>query len=73
MLVALAALAVTLFGQATDSNIVGTINDPTGAVVTNAKVVATNKGTNVKYEATSDAVGDYRLNNVPVGLYDIAV
>jgi hypothetical protein len=72
-LTALAAVAVALFGQATDCNIVGTIADATGSAVPKAKVVATNRNTNVKYGATSDSAGEYRLNNVPVGPYDVAV
>ncbi len=57
--------------QATDSNLVGTVTDASGAAVANAKVVATNKDTNVKYPTTSDTSGDYRLNNLPVGRYDV--
>jgi hypothetical protein len=65
--------AAALFGQSTDSNIAGTVSDSSGAVVSSAKVVARNKGTNVNYEATTNGAGDYRLDNVPVGLYDLTV
>lgn len=68
----LAAFGVALFGQQTDSNIVGTVMDPMGSAIPNASVVATNKGTNIKYQATSDGQGDYRINDVPVGRYDIS-
>jgi hypothetical protein len=61
-----------VFGQATDGNIEGVITDPAGAVITNAQVTATNTATNVKYETVSSAAGDYRLNNVPVGRYDVS-
>ncbi len=57
--------------QATDSNLVGTVTDASGAAVANAKVVATNKGTNVKSQTTTNSAGDYRLNNLPIGLYDV--
>src|SRR5271165_2797611 len=76
LLLVLAALSITpftMFGQATDSNIVGTVTDASGAVVSNATVVATNKDTAVKFEATSNSAGEYRINDVPVGRYDVAV
>jgi hypothetical protein len=63
--------AVLLLGQATDSNIVGTVSDPAGALVPNVSVTAINKATNVKYETVSNNAGEYRFNNVPVGKYDI--
>lgn len=63
--------AVLLLGQATDSNIVGTVSDPAGALVPNVAITAINKATNVKYETVSNNAGEYRFNNVPVGRYDI--
>ena len=70
---ALAACSFAAFGQTVDANLVGTVSDPSGAVVANAKVTATNTGTNVPYETTTNSDGDYRLNNLPVGKYDINV
>ncbi|HEX4276175.1 MAG TPA: TonB-dependent receptor [Bryobacteraceae bacterium] len=70
---ALAVCSFAAFGQTVDANVVGTVTDASGSVVANAKVTATNKGTNVPYETNSNSAGDYRLNNVPVGKYDIAV
>lgn len=64
--------AIALPGQQTDSNIVGSITDPTGSVIPNAHITATNKDTGVKYEAASGPQGDYRINDVPVGRYDVA-
>ncbi len=57
--------------QATDSNIVGTVTDATGAAIPAAKVTATNTATNVKYDTVSNMDGEYRLNNVPIGNYTI--
>lgn len=71
--VALTILHTALLGQAADSSIVGTVTDASGFVVANAKVVATNKDTNVRYGASSGSAGDYRLNDIPVGRYDIVV
>ncbi len=58
--------------QATDSIIAGSVKDPSGAAVAAASVTAVNKQTNVKYTSVTNAAGEYRLNNVPVGLYDIS-
>jgi hypothetical protein len=58
-------------GQATDSNIVGIVTDPSGAGVPAAKVEATNKETAVAYRTVSNGTGEYRLNNVPVGTYTL--
>jgi len=70
----LAALTgVPVLGQVTSGGIVGTVYDPTGATVPNAPVVATNSETGVQTKATSTSAGDYRLNNLPVGTYSIAV
>ncbi len=69
----MALLAMSLFGQATDSNIVGIVTDASGAAITTAKVVATNTATNVKFEASVNGAGQYRINDVPVGRYDVAV
>ena len=60
-----------LNAQATDSNIVGTVTDATGAAIPAAKVTATNTATNVKYDTVSNMEGEYRLNNVPIGNYTI--
>jgi hypothetical protein len=63
---------VMLFGQAVDGTIVGTTTDSTGAGVPNATVTATNKGTNVKYTSDTNSAGEYRLNNLPIGTYDVS-
>ena len=68
----LVAFATFGFGQATDSNIVGTVTDASGAGVTAAKVTATNKDTGVKYDTTTNLAGEYRLNNIPIGRYDVS-
>jgi hypothetical protein len=59
------------FGQATDGIIVGKVTDPSGSAVIGAAVTATNKDTNVKYSSPTNEAGDYRLNNLPVGQYDV--
>jgi hypothetical protein len=60
-----------LQAQATDSILVGVVADPSDAVVPNATIIATNRATGVKYTAKTNATGEYRINNIPVGTYDV--
>src|ERR1700741_3713178 len=61
------------FGQAISGNLVGTVSDPSGAVVSNAEVTATNLGTNASAVTHTNATGEYRFDNLPVGSYRITV
>ena len=47
------------FGQGITGDILGTVQDSTGAVVPGAKIVLTAVDTGIKWESTSDASGDY--------------
>jgi hypothetical protein len=71
--VLLALGALCLFGQATDSNLVGTVMDASGAAVQNATIEIQSVATGVKYTTKSGTEGQYRFNNVPVGQYNITV
>jgi Carboxypeptidase regulatory-like domain len=61
-----AAGAQVLYG-----NIVGTVMDPSGAVVSGAKVTATQTGTNTRTSTSTDVYGLYRLSNMPAGSYTL--
>jgi len=61
------------FGQAISGNLVGTVSDQTGAVVTNAEVTATNVGTSASVSTRTSSTGEYRFDNLPVGTYKITV
>jgi len=61
------------FSQAISGNLVGTVTDPTGAVVANAEVTATNVGTSASAVTHSNSTGEYRFDNLPVGTYRITV
>src|SRR4051794_20284267 len=41
--------SISMFAQTITGSITGTVADPSGAVVTNVKIVATNVGTNVTH------------------------
>ena len=72
-LIAVFALAggATLMGQATDGNLVGTVSDPSGAVVAGATVELTNTATGVTTTTKTNVSGEYRFNNIPPGKYDL--
>jgi len=61
-----------LYAQTTSGDIVGSVTDKTGALVPNAQVTATNTQTNVKYPATANGSGEYRISNLPPGTYDVS-
>jgi len=62
---------VSASAQTISGNLVGTVLDPSGAAVPNATVTATNIATGTKSETITNATGDYRIANLPVGSYDI--
>ena len=51
----------------------GTVKDKTGAVVSGATVTATNKGTGLTRSATTGDDGNYRIDLLPAGRYDVKV
>src|SRR5207302_112695 len=59
--------------QAISGNLVGTVFDPSGAVVPNAEVEAVNVATGVKTVTNTTSSGGYRFNNLPVGTYTVGV
>lgn len=60
------------YGQASAS-IVGTVTDPSGAVVPGARVTVTNTATTAFNTATTDAHGFYAVPALSVGTYDVTV
>ncbi|MFI5092508.1 MAG: carboxypeptidase regulatory-like domain-containing protein [Candidatus Acidiferrum sp.] len=51
----------------------GTVTDPTGAAIPNAKVTATNQATGVASSTQSDQAGAYLFPALPIGVYRIDV
>lgn len=64
-----AMTAAGAYAQSDNGNIVGTVTDPTGAVVPNATVTVTNVNTGLSFHATSNASGEFRIFAVPRGSY----
>jgi hypothetical protein len=62
------------FGQSTASGtIVGTVSDPSGAVVPGADIAITDKTTNTTSKTTSNKEGHYVFVNVTPSTYDIKI
>jgi hypothetical protein len=58
--------------QVSSGTLVGTVSDPTGAVVPNVKVEAKNVATGVASSTTSNASGEYRIENLVAGNYNVS-
>ena len=65
-------LPTLLFAQGTGGRILGRIADPTGAVLSGVKVMATNEATGVVQDAVSNDSGDYVFPNLAVGSYSLS-
>ena len=53
--------------------IIGSISDPSGAIVPGARITATQKATGIVFSASATATGAYTLAALPVGIYDLQV
>ncbi len=77
LLMALLVLALgawsQVFGQTTTASILGNVTDERQGVIPNATVTARNIETNVSRSIQTDSEGRYRLQNLPVGQYELTV
>ncbi len=63
--------AVQVEAQEATATLVGTVKDPSGAVVPAAVVTLKNEKTNVSRTTKSDADGSYLFTLVPIGTYEL--
>ncbi|MBV8728751.1 MAG: carboxypeptidase regulatory-like domain-containing protein, partial [Acidobacteriia bacterium] len=61
------------YGQSTFASLLGTVRDPSGAVVSKSLVTVENKGTSAKRETATDASGDYSVTNLEPGAYLVTI
>ncbi len=61
------------FAQRFTASIRGNVTDPTGAVVTGAKVTLANEETGMTRVVTTNAAGNYSYADLPVGSYRVEV
>ena len=66
-------LAVCAFAQRDLATIVGTVTDPTGAGIPNAKVTISEEATGQKYEVTTTAGGEFARPALKPGIYVVTV
>ena len=59
-----------IWAQATGA-IVGTVTDPSGALIPSAKVTATRVGTGVAQSTVTSTAGTYTISNLVVGTYNV--
>src|SRR5580698_4417841 len=72
----LSSLAMMPFAGAQDvqsATVVGTVTDPTGAVVPNAAITLMNTATNVAAHATTNAEGAFYIPFQPAGTYTLTI
>lgn len=69
----LSALPIGAFAQLSTATMFGTVTDPTGAAVPNAKITLTQTDTKFVRVSTTKADGSYREEFLPVGPYTMTV
>jgi outer membrane receptor protein involved in Fe transport len=67
------AMVCSLAAQITTTTMIGNVTDTTGAGVPNAQVTATNTGTNLARTVATNSQGEYRIEFLPVGNYQVEV
>src|SRR6266536_2039329 len=67
---ALVSACAAAWGQTT-ATIVGTVTDPSGAVVPNVSITGTSLGTGLTRKTIASQSGNYALPLLPVGMYSV--
>src|SRR5690348_15440559 len=65
VLLSMLALSLSGFAQIQNGAFAGTVLDPSGAAIANAKVTVTNVGTNLSVTTTTEQTGLYKFNELP--------
>ncbi len=66
-------VAASLPAQTFRGTILGTVTDPSGAVIAGAKVTVKNTGTGLERTGQTSADGGYSLPELPIGTYSVTV
>lgn len=67
------SMPVHLRAQVAGATLSGTITDPQGGAIPNAKVAARNTATGVTTDTTTNAAGSYNIVNLNPGDYDVSI
>ncbi len=70
---AVLALTFSAFAQVQNGQFTGTVTDPTGAAIANAKVTVSNPATDLNLTTTTNSSGNYTVKEVPIGTYKLTV
>ena len=70
---AVLALTLSALAQVQNGQFTGTVTDPTGAAIANAKVTVTNPETQLSLTTTTNSSGNYTVKEVPIGVYKLTV
>jgi len=73
LLVLLSLLSMPLLAQTFRGGINGSVTDPSGAVVSQAHVTATDIATAAVYNTVSSSAGGYNFSDLPLGTYKVTV
>ena len=65
--------SISMPAQSVDTAIVGTVTDHSGAVISGAKVTVTSASTGIAKSAVTAGTGEYTINYLLPGSYDVAV
>src|SRR5215471_3943137 len=68
-LLSVLALSIGALAQVQNGSFAGTVVDPSGAAIPNAKVTITNLATNLTVVATTNQTGNYNARELPPGSY----
>jgi hypothetical protein len=72
-LLCLATMTTGAWAQVSTASLTGSVADPSGALIANAKVTLTDTLKGFKYSATSDASGRYLFRSLPPSTYSLTV
>src|SRR5436305_15115992 len=73
LLTAISTLALAAHAQTSRGTVSGTVTDPSGAVVTRARVALTHTQTRLRLTATTNEAGIYRFDALDLGRYELKV
>src|SRR5438105_12996893 len=66
-------MASPSLSQVSTAELSGTVTDPTGAIISRAKIVAINADTGFSRDAVSDVAGAYVMTLLPAGNYNLSL
>ena len=73
VIAALALAVAPALGQSTFGSVLGSVHDPSGALISNCLIAVANKGTSAKRTTLTDQTGSYSLPNLEPGDYAVTM